>query len=257
MTEQSGQPGGSGQPDPPDPPNNWRVYEEDSTPDPEPPSEPPSVPYGAPPSTPHVPYGAAGQTSYNPVFVTTRSSSAAPKIIILVIALVVLGGVAAAAVAIFAAVDGGIGGIGGVNPKDPEDFAQMVEELEEERGSTEVWEVGLYDGYAIVYVPVDSSSTKYDALRWDGGGFEDWTKGTSTYTRFDLAELDPEVLDGMCDPVLDQADGATPSDCYVFIRKPGPPFGGNAWFSAGASDEYGQYFNVEYDKFGVEIPEAQ
>ena len=130
-------------------------------------------------------------------------------------------------------------------------------QLEEERGSTEVWEVGLYDGYAIVYVPVDSSSTKYDALRWDGGGFEDWTKGTSTYTRFDLAELDPEVLDGMCDPVLDQADGATPSDCYVFIRKPGPPFGGNAWFSAGASDEYGQYFNVEYDKFGVEIPEAQ
>ena len=74
---------------------------------------------------------------------------------------------------------GGICAIGGVDPKQPEDFEEMVDELEEETGSTEVFSVGLYDGYAVVYAPVDNTDATI-AYRWDGGGIEEWTKSTSS-----------------------------------------------------------------------------
>lgn len=238
-------------PDQPDPPDKWRVYEGDDTPDPEPPAEPPAPSvYPPPASTPHVPYGQ--QSSYNPVVITlSGSSGAAPKVILLIVALVVLGAVAAGAVAIFSTV-GGIDAIGGVDPKDPEDFAKMVDEIEEETGSTQVYSVGLYDGYAIVYVPADNTDRSI-GYRWDGGGVKEWTKTTSSEARFDLADIDPDVIEGMCDPVLEQADGTTPGDCYVHIRRPST--GSQSWFSAGASDEFGKYFSVSYDKNGVEIPQ--
>jgi hypothetical protein len=234
----------------PDPPESWRVYEGDETPDPEPPAEPPNVPYG---DTPIVPYGGAGQSFSSPIVIRT-GGSAAPKLILLIVAIVVLAGGAAAAVAIFAAVDTGISGIGGVDPKDPADFADMVDEIEEKTGSTIIQQVGLYDGYAIIYLPYgsDAADDRQIGYRWDGGGLEEWTKTTSTSPRFDLSEINPEVIDGMCDPVLEQADGATAGDCYVFISKPGQ--GSDAWFSAGASDEFGKYYSVMYDKNGVEIP---
>ena len=114
-------------PDQPDPPEEWRVYEGDQTPDPEPPVDvhPPSS------TPPQVPYGQS--SSYNPVVVTTTGTSAAPKIILLVVALLVLGGVVAAAIAIFAAV-GGIGD--SVEAKDPEDFEEFTEEFEKKFGRT-------------------------------------------------------------------------------------------------------------------------
>ena len=55
---------------------------------------------------------------------------------------------------------------------------------------------------------------------------------------FDLAEIDPEVIDGMCDPVLAEADGAVPDDCYVFLSKPSE--GSETWFRASASDDFGR-----------------
>ncbi len=231
--------------DQPDPPDKWRVYEGDGTPDPEPPVEPPPPPV----STPHVPYGQ--QSSYNPVVITSSGSSgAAPKIILLVVALAVLGGVVAGAIAIISSV-GGIDSIAGVDPKDPEDFAKMVDEIEEKTGSTEVYSAGLYDGFAIVYVPVDATDRAI-GYRWDGGGVEEWTKTTSSDARFDLADIDPDVIVGMCEPVLAAADGATPGDCHLSIRR--PYTGSQAWFSASASDEFGKYVSVMYDKNGVEIP---
>ncbi len=81
-----------------------------------------------------------------------------------------------------------------------------------------------------------------------------WRNGpaaTSTDPTFDLAEIDPEVIDGMCDPVLAEADGAVPDDCYVFLSRPSE--GSEAWFRATASDDFGRSVFVEYDKNGVEI----
>ena len=236
--------------DQPDPPEKWRVYEEDKTPDPEPPSEPPKVPYG---DAPNVPYGNA-QPAYNPVFVTSRSSTA-PKLVLLVVAVAVLGSVAAGAIAIFSAVDGGIAGIGGIDAKSPEDFEEFVDQVEEDTGSTEVFWVGLYDGYIVVDVPYTDKpgDDREVSYRWDGGGLDKSSQGTSTDTLFDLREIDPEVIDGICDPVLALAEGATPGDCYVFIAKPGPPFGGEAWFRTSAQDEFYRNYSIDYDKSGAEI----
>lgn len=252
MPDQPDPPGNQPAPpgDQPDPPEKWRVYEEDKTPDPEPPPAPPPVPYG---NTPSVPYGAAGQADYNPVFVTTKSS-AAPKVILLVVAIAVLGAVVAGAIAIFAAVDGGIGGIGGIDAKDPEDFEELIEKLEDEKGTTEVQNVNFYTNYIIVYMKYtdDPSDNRQISYTWRGGDLEEWTRGTSTDPSFDLKEIDPQVIGGMCDPVLAEADGAVPDDCSVRLAKPSD--GSQAWFRASASDDFGQYVSVEYDKNGVEIP---
>lgn len=229
--------------DKPDPPDQWRVYEEDKTPDPEPPdaSKPPPIqPYDAPRPAP--------KSASSPVVV--RTSGSRSMAVVVVIALAVLGVVVAVAIGIFALV--GSTNIGGIDAKDPEDFAEFVDQLEEDTGSTEVFSVGLYDGYVIAYVPVDETTASI-AYRWDGGDLDEWTKSTSSETRFDLTEIDADVIEGMCDPVLDLAEGAEEGDCYVQIRKPGPPFGGEAWFSAGASDEFGRYYSIEYDINGEEV----
>lgn len=238
-------------PNEPDPPDEWRVYEGDDTPDPEPEPTPapPNVPYG---NAPQVPYGQT--PTYNPVVVTT-SSAGVPKLAFVIIGVVVLAGVGAAAVAIFASVGGGIAGIGSVDPKEPGDFAEMVDDLEEETGSTTVNWVGLYDGYAILDVPYDASDPEDDreiSYRWDGG-LEEWTKGTATDERFDLADIEPEVIDGMCDPVLEELEDSSRDDCYVFISKPDPTYEKDKWFNALASNDFGQSVNVYYDLEGVEV----
>ena len=240
-----------GMADQPDPPEKWRVYEEDKSPDPEPPSEPPRVPYGdAPPS---VPYGRSSQSTYDPVFVTTTRTSLAPKIILVVVAVIVLGVASAIAVAIFAAVDGGIGGI---DAKDPDDFAELVDKLEEEKGTTVVHDVNFYTDYIIVYMPytTDPDDDRQISYTWRGGDLEEWTRGTSTDPTFDLADIDPGVIDGMCDPVLDRADGAVPGDCYVFLSK--PTDGSQTWFRASASDDFGRSVWTEYDRDGVKVGEG-
>lgn len=241
--------------DQPDPPENWRVYEEDKTPDPEPPSAPPQVPYGDAP--PNVPYGG-GQPAYNPVFVTTSSSTSfAPKLILIMVAVAVLGGVVAAGIAILSTVGGvgGVGGIGGIDAKDPDDFAEVADLLEEERGTTEVFWVGLYTDYVIIDAPYtdDPGETREIRYSWRGGDdLEESSRGTSTDPqRFDLADIDPAVIEGMCDPVLELAEGATPDDCYIFISRPVAE--GAGWFRASASDEFNQYFYIDYDKLGVEV----
>ncbi|RHW27197.1 hypothetical protein D0Z08_11095 [Nocardioides immobilis] len=224
------------------------MYEGDDTPDPEPAPtpDPPNVPYG---NAPQVPYGQT--PTYNPV-VVTKSSAGVPKLALVIIGVAVLGGVAAAAAGIFAAV-GGPGGIGGIDAKDPDDFAEMVEKLEDEKDTTVVTWVGLYTDYIIVDVPYtdDPSDDREISYTWRGGDLEEWTKGTSTDARFDLKEIDPSVIDGMCDPVLAEADGAEKDDCYVFISKPAE--GSDVWFRTSASDEFGKSWWVNYDKDGNEV----
>ncbi|KAA1425889.1 hypothetical protein [Nocardioides antri] len=211
--------------DQPDPPDQWRVYEGDDTPDPEPPQ--------------------AGEAPKTPVVVRRRSGAGA--LIGVILAVVVLGVVVATAVAIFVAVGGGI------DAKDPEDVAKLTETLEDERDSTEVYWVGLYTDYVIVDVPYsrDPGDTREISYRWSGGGLDESTKGTSTDQRFDLADLDLDVIDGMCDPVLDLAQGATEDDCYIFISK--PTGDDTSWFHTSASDEFNRSFSIEYDENGVEV----
>lgn len=232
------------QPGQPDPPEEWRVYKSDPTPDPEPAQQLPYAPPGA-----HVPYGSA-QPPYSgsaPV-----KTSAAPKLILIMILVAVVGVGVAAAVAIFAAVDGGIGGIGGIDAKDPDDFAKLVDKLEEDKGTTKVQQVGFYTDYDIVYLPytTDPGEDRQISYTWRGGGLEEWTRGTSTDPVFDLKDIDTDVIDGMCDPVLKMAEGANLDKCYIFLSKPSD---GNAWFRTSASDDFGRSYWVNYDINGNEV----
>ena len=113
--------------------------------------------------------------------------------------------------------------------------------------------VGLYTDYIIVDVPVsqDPTDTREVSWTWRGGDLEEWSKSTSTDARFDLGEIDPDVIEGMCDPVLAGAEGADEDDCYVFISAPYE--GSETWFRVSASDEFGRSYSVEYDKAGVEV----
>lgn len=233
----------------PDPPEEWRVYQSDPTPDPEPER---TVPPGPPQPPAPVPYGGAqphAQTSVVRV-------SAGPKLVVIMIGVIVLAVGVAAAVAIFAAVDSGIdgiGGIGGIDAKSSEDFEDFVAKLEEERGSTEVNWVGLYSDYIVVDVPYTDKpgETREVSYSWRGGGLDESTKGTSTDETFDVAQIDPAVIDGMCDPVLADADGASKDECYVFISKPSGE--SKAWFRASASDDFNIYYWVDYDIDGNEL----
>ena len=168
-------------------------------------------------------------------------------------AIAVLGGVIAGAIAIFSAVDG-IPGIGDdIDAKDPEDFAEFIDELEETTGSTRVNWVGLYTSYIIADVPYsdDPTDNREVSYTWRGDDFET-RKGTSSRPyKFDLAEIDPDVIDGMCDTVLELADGSTPDDCYIFISNPGPD--GNIWFRTSAQDDFTISHWVYYDKNGDEV----
>lgn len=233
----------SGMADQPDPPDEWRVYQGDATPDPEPGDPPPPAP----------PYGAAS-VSTTPARVAIRRSGSAPKVAMIGIAVAVIGVISAVAIGIVSAVDSGVGGIGGIDAKDPDDFAQVVGRLEEERGSTEVYWVGLYTNYIILDVPYtdDPADTREVSYDWRGGDLDEYNKGTTTDPhRFDLSDIDPEIVDDLCDPVLELAEGATLDDCYVFISNPGPE--GETWFRAGASDEFNRYYSIEFDRAGAEV----
>jgi|GEM_PF-3711494 len=235
------------EPDPPEAPKEWRVYEGDSTPDPEP--EGTTTP---PPDPPIVPYGQA--TSPNPVYIT-RSAGGSRKLVLLMVAVAVIGVVVAGAVSIFTAAGGpgGIAGIGGIDAKHPDDLAELIEKLEDERDTTEVTWVGLYTDYIVVDVPYSRSprDDREISYTWRGGDLEEGSRSTSSDARFDLSEIDPDLIEGMCDPVLAEAQGATEDDCYVFIAAPYE--GSETWFRALANDEFNRSYSVEYDKDGVEV----
>lgn len=229
--------------DQPDPPDEWRVYKSDPTPDPEPDQR--QTPAGSSGQSPHVPYGMARSSSVH--VPSTRSGT--PKLVLVIILVAVLGVGVAVALAIFAAVDGGLGGI---DAKNPDDFADLVDKLEEERGTTVVQDVNFYTNYIIVYMPYtdDPDDDRQISYTWRGGDLEEWTRGTSTDPTFDLRDIDTDVIDGMCDPVLDEADGAEEDDCYVFLSKPTT---GDQWFQAFASDDFGRSVYVTYDMNGAEL----
>ncbi|MEZ0578173.1 hypothetical protein [Nocardioides sp. MH1] len=235
--------------DQPDPPDEWRVYKSDPTPDPEPAdTPPPHVPYG---SGPHVPYGAARAPGSGVPPVVARSRSVAPRLLVVAIAVALIGAGIAGVAAIFSAVGDGIG-FGGIDAKDPDDFAALIDKLEEEKGTTVVQEVNFYTDYIIVYMPYtdDPGDDRQISYTWRGHDLEEWTRGTSTEPTFDLEDIDPEVIDGMCDPVLDLAEEAKKDDCYVFLDRPED---GQAWFRASASDDFGRSVQVTYDKDGKEL----
>ena len=100
----------------------------------------------------------------------------------------------------------------------PEGFADLVAALEEETGSSTVFEAVLYPGYAVVNVPVDATSARSHSFYWDGELDESGSKSTTTYERFDLADIDPTVVVSVVDQA--RAKVEDPQTWYSIIRAP-------------------------------------
>ncbi len=201
-----------------------------SEPDPMPPS---TVQYGEPLT------GSAG-TAYTPP--TVKRSGAGGKLVLILVLCVMAGVAIPIFFGIRSLIDSvddlpGISG-GGADVYSDEGFEEMVEEVEDRTGSTEVWEISMFDDYAVIYVPTQATGKRYIAYRYDGA-LSEFTKGTRSTDeqRFDLDDVDPAVLRKL------RADAEAlvenPNSSFVVVR---PPFLGEGptQVTAHASNEFGE-----------------
>lgn len=214
------------------PPDEWTTYNPGGPSEEEPPAKvEPYVP-PAPPTTPRT--------------LQERTIRRRTPLVPLLVGVAVLGAVGWGVVAIArSAFENG-------EPQTVDGFAGLLEDLESETGSTEVFRAVIYPGYAVVDVPVAPNDEREISYRWSGGLTES-TKGTSDDSAFDLSVVDAEQFGGMCDQVSARIDD--PGDCYLIIEKPDDTFPdrADAWISAYVSNEFSQSAYINYDLEGNEV----
>ncbi|MEO9326168.1 hypothetical protein ABFT23_21950 [Nocardioides sp. C4-1] len=170
-------------------------------------------------------------------------------------------GLAIGAVAVVAAV-GTVGAVvvaevrDAVAPPDAlsaEGLDDLRADVEAASGGTEVFRAVVYPEYASLDVPVDGDSQRYRSMHWDGDLDEFGGKGTSSYTRVDLADVDPALVTRAVAEVRPLVEDAT--SWYVIIDGPmtGIPGEDAATLSAYASNEYSETAYVEYTLEGIEV----
>lgn len=233
--------------DPPDARSGEVVSEPDPT---------PSMSAGGPPpppsggSAPYVPYGAPQVPSFSS---SSSGLHAGSRVFGIIIAIVVLTTVLGAGVAIFIVARSGIGDSIGDAVGTPDMHSQsglddLIEAVEEEKGSTEVFSVALYAHYAIVRVPAEEGSQREDSFYFDGS-LDDWTKSQSTSKTFDLEDINGDALDNLCEEARSLVED--PRDCYINISGSYIP-GSNdpPTMTAYVSNEYGESASVVADLEG-------
>lgn len=217
-------------------PPDWKQYSPDPTPDDE---AGPDVASYQPPARPKPVRSLAERTVRNHGAAATAVRLGVTAIVVGVVGLV--GWIVVDLIRL--AVDDG-------EPQTAEGFAEMVDELGEETGGTEVFRAVIYPGYAVLDVPV-ADDERYVSHRWDGS-FTESTKSTSDDTRFDLADIDPTRFEEMCAEVVSLVED--PGDCYLIVEHPDestdPEQG---WISAYVSNEFSQGGYIEYDLDGNEV----
>jgi hypothetical protein len=134
-------------------------------------------------------------------------------------------------------------------PQTTEGFAEMVEELEDGTGGTEVFEAVIYPDYAVLEVPVGDDE-RYVSHRWDGRLSES-SKGTSDHATFDLGDVDATPFEDMCATVSARIDD--PDVCYLIVRRPDPDDADQGWISAHVSNDFSQSAWIDYDLEGNEV----
>ena len=117
-----------------------------------------------------------------------------------------------------------------------DDFGDLVADLEDGIGSTELFQAVLYPTYASLDVPVDERTQRKQSYYWDGDLDEPGSKGTSDDPRFDLAGIDHAVVVGLVDQVRERVED--PTSWYAIVRAPDEDDG--AVFQVYASNEYGE-----------------
>jgi DUF1707 SHOCT-like domain len=192
--------------------------------------QPPAVSYGPPvgvtttqPTTPQPP-----RTVSKAVFVI-------PLVVVAVVALAGIGGVVAL-----------VAGAGGVHTlraeAEEEDvlteqgYADLLAAIEEQTGSTTVFSAVLYPTYAVVELPVDATSDREEYWYWDGHDLtSNDVKSTSSWSRIDLATVDPAVIVALVGQVQDNVED--PTSWYAIVRAPDVV---NAVVWAYATNDYGE-----------------
>ena len=81
-----------------------------------------------------------------------------------------------------------------------------------------MFEAVLYPEYAIVDVPVDATTNREHSYYWDSDLEETGSKSTTDYRRFDLADVDANVVVSIVDGA--RAKVEDPQSWYSIIRAP-------------------------------------
>lgn len=122
---------------------------------------------------------------------------------------------------------------------------RLVSAVRSETGTTVAFSAVIYPDYAVVDVPLDSSSNRYRTWYWNGDLRETGVGSTVTSERFDLAEVESKVLLRL----LKQAERGVedPTSRYLIIR--GPDRAGPATVMAYATNDFGEtsYVRATFD----------
>lgn len=126
-------------------------------------------------------------------------------------------------------------GSDGVNVHSVEGFEALVDAVQDEFGTTIVFNASLYPRYAVVDVPTGVNN-RYEAWYWDGRTLEQNTsRGTSTGQTIDLALVDPAQVVRMLETVRERIED--PTSWYASVSHWSGP---EAQVYASASNSYGE-----------------
>lgn len=228
--------GASADPAPPAPGTpagpTFETYDPPSTP---PVAEPTPRPVAQNPTPPgtwrpdnHVQYGEPLAADIGTAYTPPVKRSGAGRLVTIVVLCVVAGIAVPAFFGIKGLVDGidGIDGIVGGGSADvfsDQGLADLIEAVEEKSGSTEVFELSVFQGYAIVDIPTQSKGKRYISYRFDGRLSEFTKDRVSEDVRFDLEDVDAAVLRDLAAKARRMVEA--PTSNYVIIRPAVPPFG--------------------------------
>lgn len=244
----------------PEKPPSWRQYDapgdepgekiQPEDPAPTSGSEPPPPTVG---NAPFVPYGDPHASSMSSVAPLIAASAAAGRGVGMIVGVV--GGIAGVAVAagvgifFLAGGDGlDLGSGGGRDMHSQEALDELIADLRESHGTSEVFDATFYPDRAYVDLHVDGGNgQRYESYSWDGN-LADWGgQSTDSGKAFDLTELDASLFDGFCAEARKLVD--SPDECYIIVD----PDMGEGWYDVHVNNEYSEGGYIEYDLDGKEI----
>jgi len=119
----------------------------------------------------------------------------------------------------------------------PEGYDIFLDALEEKTGSYEAFSVVIYPGYAVVDVPVDSTSQRKFGWYFNGDWRESAGAGTSNDERFSADQIDGDVVARGIKRAKARVE--EPTNWYVIVEAPNPDRD-NACVAAYASNKFSE-----------------
>ena len=130
-----------------------------------------------------------------------------------------------------------------------EGFKDLLSDLEDATGSTEIFDATLYPGYAYVQVPAERTGKRMYRYHWDGD-LEQQGKGSASEgtQRMDLRDVRLDVLEDLRTQALDAVEDSKEQDSYVIVHAPGASDEGASLFAYASNDfSEGGYISADLD----------